>query len=97
MMIRRKFLQITGVTALALPAVSCARVDAPSTMRREFSMDIKRVGTQSSSKGPPDWFTGSTLQLAGPPQLNATITTTYLPEVGHAAGTDRRQGRGSRR
>ena len=58
-MIRRKFLQITGVTALALPAVSCARVDTPSTKRREFSMDIKRVGTQPSSKGPTDWFTGT--------------------------------------
>src|SRR5947209_20206911 len=58
-MIRRNVLQITGATALALPAVSCARVDAPSTTRREFSMDIKRVGTQPSSKGPAEWFTGT--------------------------------------
>lgn len=34
---------------------------------------------------------------AGPPQLNATITTIYLPETGHAAGPTRRQGRGARR
>jgi Tfp pilus assembly protein PilN len=34
---------------------------------------------------------------AGPPQLNATIQTTYLPEVGHATGSSRRQGRGSPR
>jgi Tfp pilus assembly protein PilN len=33
----------------------------------------------------------------GPPQLNATITTTYLPEVGHPAGPNRRQTRGARR
>jgi Tfp pilus assembly protein PilN len=33
----------------------------------------------------------------GPPQLNATVQTTYLPEVGHAAGSARRQGRGSAR
>jgi Tfp pilus assembly protein PilN len=32
----------------------------------------------------------------GPPQLNATITTTYLPEVGHPAGPNRRQTRGVR-
>jgi type IV pilus assembly protein PilN len=32
----------------------------------------------------------------GPPQLNATITTTYLPEVGHPAGP-RRSARGARR
>ncbi len=32
----------------------------------------------------------------GPPQLNATITTTYLPEVGHPAGP-RRQAKGARR
>ena len=34
---------------------------------------------------------------AGAPQLNATITTMYLPETGHAAGPMRRQGRGARR
>ena len=58
-MIRRTFLRIAGTTALALPAMSCARVGAPSTKRQEFSMDIKRVGTQPSSKGPADWFTGT--------------------------------------
>ena len=34
---------------------------------------------------------------AGPPQLNATIATMYLPETGHAAGPMRRQGTGARR
>src|SRR5579872_6913924 len=58
-MIRRKFLQITGATALALPAVSRARTDTTSTKRQELSMEIKRVGTQPSSKGPADWFTGT--------------------------------------
>ena len=58
-MIRRTFLKIAGTTVLALPAMSCARVGAPSTKRQEFSMEIKRVGTQPSSKGPADWFTGT--------------------------------------
>jgi quercetin dioxygenase-like cupin family protein len=56
-MIRRKFLQIAA--ALAVPAMNCARVDAPSTKRQEFRMDIKRAGTQPSSKGPAEWFTGA--------------------------------------
>jgi Tfp pilus assembly protein PilN len=33
---------------------------------------------------------------SGPPQLNATITTTFLPDVGHPAGPLRRQTRGPR-
>jgi quercetin dioxygenase-like cupin family protein len=58
-MIRRTFLKIAGTTALALPAMSCARVGAPSTNRQELFMDIKRAGTQASGKGPHEWFTGS--------------------------------------
>ncbi len=58
-MIRRKFLRIADATALALPAISRVRADAPSTKRQEFSMDIKRVGTQPSSKGPAEYFTGT--------------------------------------
>jgi quercetin dioxygenase-like cupin family protein len=57
-MIRRMFPEIAGATALTLPAVRGARVDAPSTKTEKFSMDIKRVGTQPSSKGPAEWFTG---------------------------------------
>jgi quercetin dioxygenase-like cupin family protein len=29
------------------------------TQRKDFNMDIKRVGSQPSSKGPADWFTGT--------------------------------------
>src|SRR5436309_2071106 len=58
-MIRRKFLKIAGAPVLALPASSCTRVEAPPAKRGEFSMDIKRVGTQPSSKGPAEWFTGT--------------------------------------
>src|SRR4051812_3998640 len=58
-LICRKFLQFAGITALALPAMSCSRGGAPSTKRQEFSMGIKRVGTQPSSKGPAEGFTGA--------------------------------------
>ena len=33
----------------------------------------------------------------GPPQLNASITTTFLPDIGHPAGPSGRQTRGPRR
>ena len=82
-MIRRTFLRIAGTTALALPAMSCARVGAPSTKRQEFSMDIKRVGTQPSSKGPAEWFTGSVrmdpLFQANNPARAAGASVTFDP------------------
>jgi quercetin dioxygenase-like cupin family protein len=82
-MIRRKLLEITGATALTLPAMSCARVDAPSTKRQAFSMDIKRVGTQPSSKGPADWFTGAVridpLFQAPAPARAAGASVTFEP------------------
>jgi len=58
-MARRTFLKIAGTTALALPAIGCVRVNAPSTKQEESTMEIKRVGSQPSSKGPAEWFTGT--------------------------------------
>src|SRR5438876_178782 len=82
-MIRRKFLQIAGAAALALPAISCGRAVAPSTKRQEFSMDIKRVGTQPSSKGPAEWFTGAVridpLFKASAPARAAGASVTFEP------------------
>ena len=82
-MIRRTFLKIAGTAALALPAMSRARVGAPSTKRQEFSMDIKRVGTQPSSKGPAEWFTGSVhidpLFQANNPARAAGASVTFEP------------------
>ena len=82
-MIRRKFLQIAGATALALPAIGCRRTVAPSTKRQEFTMDIKRVGTQPSGKGPAEWFTGAVridpLFQAGAPARGAGASVTFEP------------------
>jgi Fimbrial assembly protein (PilN) len=47
----------------------------------------ERFDEQSQAGGGP----------GGPPQLTASITTMYLPDVGHAAGPIRRPGRGARR
>jgi quercetin dioxygenase-like cupin family protein len=58
-MVRRHFLKIAGATAFALPARLRARADAAPTPGQEFTMDIKRSGSQPSGKGPADWFTGT--------------------------------------
>jgi quercetin dioxygenase-like cupin family protein len=82
-MIRRTFLKVAGTAALALPAMSCARAGTPSTERQEFIMDIKRAGTQASSKGPPEWFTGAVridpLFKAPPPARAAGASVTFEP------------------
>jgi quercetin dioxygenase-like cupin family protein len=84
-MIRRKFLQIAGATAFALPAMSCARTGTSSAKRQEFSMDIKRVGTQPSSKGPAEWFTGMVridpLFQANAPARAAGASVTFEPSA----------------
>src|SRR6266540_5451336 len=58
-MVRRNFLKIAGAAALAFPAIIRARADAPPTKRQEFTMDIKRNGSQPSGKGPAEYFTGT--------------------------------------
>ncbi len=82
-MVRRKFLQIAGATALAAPAIICARAAAPPTKRREFTMEIKRVGTQPSNKGPAEYFTGTVridpLFQANAPARAAGASVTFEP------------------
>ncbi len=55
----RTFLKATGAAALVLPAILLAQATAPAIQPKELEMEIKRVGTQPSSKGPADWFTGT--------------------------------------
>jgi quercetin dioxygenase-like cupin family protein len=43
----------------ASPATSRTRVEAHSTTTQEAEMDITRIGSQPSAKGPADWFTGT--------------------------------------
>jgi hypothetical protein len=56
---RRAFLHLTGATMLALPAMTRAHADVPGSEIKEAHMEIKRSGSQPSTKGPADWFTGS--------------------------------------
>ena len=55
---RRSFLKTTGA-ALATPAILLAQVEAPSPQTQQVNMEIKRIGSQPSVKGPEDWFTGT--------------------------------------
>src|SRR5579885_1193900 len=84
-MIPRKFLQIAGATAFALPALPISRTGTSSAKRQEFSMDIKRVGTQPSSKGPAEWFTGTVridpLFQANAPARAAGASVTFEPSA----------------
>jgi quercetin dioxygenase-like cupin family protein len=73
---RRGFLAGLAV-ASALAAVSpiaCAR------LRKDNAMDIQRVGSQASVKGPEEWFTGSVridplLSTKDPSQVGAASVT----------------------
>jgi quercetin dioxygenase-like cupin family protein len=57
---RRSFLKITGgAAAFAIPSILHAQPGAALTQRKELKMEIKRNGSQSSGKGPADWFTGT--------------------------------------
>ncbi len=59
--IRREFLKIMGTAstaALGIPAVLRAQ-NTNTIHRKKSAMEIKRVGSQPSNKGPADWFTGT--------------------------------------
>ena len=85
---RRDFLK--GTVALYLTALgNAAHALRPgphsrnSTASKEKSMEIKKVGSQPSAKGPADWFTGTvridTLFTAPDPALVAGASVTFEP------------------
>jgi quercetin dioxygenase-like cupin family protein len=80
---RRTFLKATGAAALALPAILRAQTTASLTQRQESNMEIKRIGSQPSSKGPSDWFTGTVridpLFQAHPPARAGCGSVTFEP------------------
>jgi quercetin dioxygenase-like cupin family protein len=45
--------------ALGLPAMSRARAESLLPEGRDSNMEIKRAGSQASSKGPAEWFSGA--------------------------------------
>ena len=55
---RRSFLTTAGAV-LVTPAILRAQVDTHLTQTEKIGMEIKRIGSQPSSKGPADWFAGT--------------------------------------
>ena len=61
LILRRTFLRamVAVAAAFGFPAVLRARTISSFTERKASNMEIKRVGTQPSAKGPAEWFTGT--------------------------------------
>jgi quercetin dioxygenase-like cupin family protein len=56
---RRSFLKTAGAATLGVTAIFRAQAAPNLSQRKESKMEIKRSGSQPSSKGPAEWFTGS--------------------------------------
>src|SRR6266516_3999080 len=78
----------TGVTAIVLPAMSRERADILLRNEKEFHMEIKRVGSQPSARGPSEWFTGTVridpLFQAPDPALVQGASVTFEPGARNA-------------
>ena len=76
---RRTFLKLTGAAAFVAPAI----LHAQANERKESRMQITRVGSQASSRGPDDWFTGTVridpLFSATAPARTAAASVTFEP------------------
>jgi quercetin dioxygenase-like cupin family protein len=55
---RRVFLKTTGVV-FGFPAILSAQTNAPLAQQQKFKMEIKRIGSEASTKGPAEYFTGT--------------------------------------
>ena len=59
MSLSRRTFMITSGAALATPAIRRPDGEARLTTSQESKMNITRIGSQPSAKGPDDWFTGT--------------------------------------
>jgi quercetin dioxygenase-like cupin family protein len=79
---RRTFLTIVG-TVLAIPAFRRSHAQTRFRTTQEVKMDITRIGSQPSGKGPGDWFTGTVridpLFQAKAPARAAGASVTFEP------------------
>jgi quercetin dioxygenase-like cupin family protein len=79
---RRTFL-ITAGTVFAIPAIRRGYAGAHGTTTEETNMDITRIGSQPSAKGPAEWFTGTVridpLLQAKAPARAAGASVTFEP------------------
>src|SRR6058998_870249 len=84
--LRRRFLTTMGAvaaTVFTFPAILRGQTTTSAIQRKELDMEIKRVGTQASTKGLADWFTGTVridpLFQANPPARAAGASVTFEP------------------
>jgi quercetin dioxygenase-like cupin family protein len=82
--LRRTFLKAMSVAAaFESPAILRAQTIASVTERKGSKMEIKRVGSQPSAKGPAEWFTGAVrvdpLFQAPDPALVQGAAVTFEP------------------
>src|SRR5438132_13919701 len=84
--LRRRFLTTMGAvaaTVLTFPAILRGQTTTSAIQRKELDMEIKRVGTQASTKGPADWFIGTVridpLFQANAPARAAGASVTFEP------------------
>src|SRR5205809_1352767 len=84
--LRRRFLTTMGTaaaTAFSFAAILRGETTTSAIQRKELDMEIKRVGTQASTKGPSDWFTGTVridpLFQANAPARAAGASVTFEP------------------
>lgn len=57
---RRKFLQTAGSASVALPAILQSQDNSTQNPTKNMKMEITRIGSQPSTPGPDEWFTGTT-------------------------------------
>ena len=80
---RRTFLKVLGAAAGLAVLGTTLRADAAADEKRGQRMEVKRIGSQPSSKGPDDWFTGTVrldpLFQASPPARVGGASVTFEP------------------
>ncbi len=80
---RRAFLKTATASTIAAPALLHAQPAASSTPPTPMELKITRNGSQPSSKGPADWFTGTVridpLFPASDPARAAAASVTFEP------------------
>ena len=80
---RRQFVQVAGLSALAISLSGEVRADQQTSNPKEREMKIQRNGSQPSIAGPSDWFTGKTridpLFDAPDPARAAGVSVTFEP------------------
>ena len=80
---RREFLRHSAMFGAAAAFAGSSSMFAEKVHPKETHMEIKKIGTQPSGKGPADWFTGTVridpLFTAPDPALVAGASVTFEP------------------